>query len=66
MQDLLKKWMVGCDTVEAVTEKVTLELLLNIMPGDLRIWVGEWKPKTAGEPGRLADDYMQARRRESG
>ena len=58
--------MAGCDTVEAVTEKVTIEQLLNTMPADLRIWVGERKPKTAGEAGRLADDYLQARRRESG
>jgi len=57
--------MAECDTVEAVTE-VTIEQLLNTMPGDLRIWVGERKPKTAGEAGRLADDYVQARRRESG
>ena len=66
LQDLFKKWMAGCDTVEAVTEKMTIDQLLSTMPGDLRIWVGEWKPKTAGEAGRLADDYMQARRRESG
>lgn len=52
--------------VEAVTEKVTIEQLLNTMPADLRIWVGERKPKTAGEAGWLADDYLQARRQESG
>jgi len=66
LQDLLRKWMVECDTVEAVMEKVAIEQLLNTMPADLRIWVDERKPKTASGAGRLADDYLQARQRELG
>ncbi len=66
LEDLLKKWMAECETVEAVAQKVAIEQLLNTMPADLRIWVGERKPKTSSEAGRLADDYLQARRRESG
>ena len=66
LQDLLKKWVAECKTVEAVLEKVTTEQLLNTMPTDLKIWVGERKPKSASEAGRLADDYLQARRRGPG
>lgn len=66
LQDLLKKWMADCDTIETVSEKVATEQLLNTMPADLRIWVGERKPKTASEAGKLSDDYLQARRRETG
>ena len=37
LQDLLRKWMAECDTMEAVMEKVVIEQLLNTMPADLRI-----------------------------
>ena len=66
LQDLLKKWVAECETVEAVLEKVTTEQLLNTMLAELKIWVGERKPKSASEAGRLADDYMQAWRRGPG
>ena len=58
--------MAECDTVETVTEKVTIEQLLNTMPPDLRIWVVERKPKMARGAGGLADDYLQAWRQEPG
>ena len=64
--DLLKKWMSDCTTVEEIKEKIVTEQLLNTMPRDLRIWVGERKPKTGEEAGRLADDYLQARQLEVG
>ena len=56
--------MVGCHDVEAVFEKLLVEQLLNSMPSDLRVWVGERKPTTGKEAGNLADDYIQARRRD--
>ena len=59
--DLMKKWMNDCNTVEAMTEKIVIEQLLNTKPRDLSIWVSKRKPKTGDEAGRLADDYMQAR-----
>ena len=62
LQDLLKKWVAECETVEAVLQKVTTEQLLNTMRAELKIWVGERKPKSASEAGQLAADYMQARR----
>ena len=40
-----------------------MEQLLNTMPPNVRIWVGERKPQTSVEAGQLADDYQQARRR---
>lgn len=65
LHDLLRKWMAGCDDIEAVFEKLLVEQLLNSMPSDLRVWVGERKPMTGKEAGRLADDYIQARRRDA-
>ena len=64
LQDLFVKWTTECKTVAEVREKMVVEQLLNTMPNELRIWVGERKPKTSTETGRLADDYLQARRRE--
>ena len=61
LQDLLRKWMVGCESVEAVNQKV-----VNSMPTDPRIWVSERKPRTGTDAEKLADDHLQAQKRESG
>lgn len=63
MADLFRKWTADCDTVEALTEKLLIEQLLNTMPTDLRIWLVEKKPTTSSEAGKLADDYVSARQR---
>ena len=34
LRDMLRKWMTGCEDVEAVFEKVLVEQLLNAMPSD--------------------------------
>ena len=60
--DLFRKWTAECDTVEAITEKLLVEQLLSTMPADLRIWLGEKKPSTCSEAGKLADDYVLARK----
>ena len=64
LQDLFKKWIAGSKDIEEVCEKVVVEQLLNTMPSDLRIWIRERKPATGAEAGNLADNYLQARRRE--
>ena len=61
LHDLVKKWMTGCETVEAVLEKMVVEQLINTMSGELKVWVSERKPKTDNKAGELADDYMRAR-----
>ena len=63
LADLLKKWTVDCNSVEAIAEKMLVELLLSAMPEDLRVWLSEKKPTTVAEAGRLADDCMLARKR---
>lgn len=45
---------------------MVIEQLLNTMSADLRIWIRERKPGTGAEAGSLADNYLQARKRESG
>ena len=65
LEDLFDKWMAECKTVADVREKIVIEQLLNTMPGDLKIWVAERKPATSAEAGALADDYLQARRRDA-
>jgi len=62
--DLLQKWTKECTSKQEVLEFVAVEQLLNVMPEDIRVWVRERKPKTAAEAGELADDYLQARKRE--
>lgn len=43
-------------------EKLVVEQLMNTMPTELRVWVAERKPQSGEQAGRLADDYLQARR----
>ena len=66
LQDLFKKWTVECKTVEEVSEKIVIEQLLSTKPSDLRIWIRERKPVSGAEAGSLADNYLQARKKESG
>lgn len=63
MADLFGKWTADCTTVEALSEKLLIEQLLNNMPADLRVWLSDKKPSTSKEAGRLADDYVLARKR---
>ena len=46
--------------MEQIVEKIVTEQLLNIMPVDLQVWVGERKPANEVEAGQLADNYVQA------
>ena len=64
--DLAEKWTQGCETKEEQKDLVILEQLVNTLPEDVRIWVKERKPKTSMEAGQLADDYIQARKQNSG
>ena len=64
LQDLLKKWLANCNTMEVVCKKLVIEQLLNYMPVDLRAWVKEWKPVTGKAAGQLADDYVLTRRKD--
>ena len=64
--DLAEKWMQGCETKEELKDLVILEQLVNTLPEDVRVWVKERKPKTSMEAGQLADDYIQARKQNSG
>ena len=54
------KWLQDYGTREEVIEAVTTEQLLNEMPGELKMWVRERKPRSSALAGELADDYVQA------
>ena len=43
MADLFRKWVADCNTIEAISEKLLIEQLLNTMPTDLHIWLRERK-----------------------
>lgn len=40
-------------------EKIMTEQLLNTMPVELQVWVGEWKPTSAIETGQPANGHVQ-------
>ena len=58
----MRKWSEGCNSVEELRELIVVEQLLDMLPVDIRIWVHERKPKSSAQAGKLADNYIQARR----
>ena len=65
LEDLADKWMKTCTSIEELRDLVVLEQLLNMLPEDARIFVKEREPRTSMEAGRLADDYIVARKDEA-
>ena len=53
--------MTGCETIQAVLEKVAVEQALSTMPAELRISVSKRNPATSTEAGEMADNYLQVR-----
>ena len=66
LQDLAKKWMASCGTVDEVLDRLVVEQVVSTMSTDLQIWVSERKPESSQVAGRLADGYIQARLAEGG
>ena len=64
MKDLTRKWTRECKTIDDLVELVAVEQLLEALPTNIRIWVRQQKSKTVAEAGRLAVDYVQARKQE--
>ena len=62
LTDLAGKWLKECGTVQEVVDAVVKEQLLRALPDEVRVWVSERKPTTSAAAGRLAEDYLQARR----
>ena len=62
MSDLFRKWTADCTTLEQMTEKLLIEQLLETMPVDLRVWLSDKKPKNCKTAGKLADNYLLARK----
>ena len=63
LTDHFRKWTSFCTNMEELADKMMMEQLLNNMPTDLRVWLGERKPSSCREAGMLADDYVLARHR---
>ena len=63
LTDPYQKWTSNCTNMEELADKMMMEQLLNNMPTDLRIWLGERKPSSWREAGMLADDYALAQHR---
>ena len=62
MNDLLEKWLKKHTTVEAVLEVLLIEQLVSAMPTELKVWITEQQPKSSMEAGKLADQFVQARK----
>jgi hypothetical protein len=61
LNDLVDKWMQGCEDVKTVKNTIVMEQLIDMLPSHVRVWVKERKPKSSKEAGEFADDYFQAR-----
>ena len=65
LDDLASKWLKSCKSAEEVRDKIVLEHFLSMQPEEICIFVRERKPSTSEEAGRLADDFLQARKESS-
>ena len=66
LQDVAKKWLKGCTTMEELLDAIVKEQLVDTLPQALKIWVSEREPSSSKEAGELADSYLQARGLERG
>jgi phosphoenolpyruvate carboxylase len=62
LRDWLNKWTAECKTVDEIREKLVVEQLLNTMPTDLQIWVGErWTTELSAARREEEDEKERAR-----
>ena len=66
LQDVAKKWLKGCTTMEERLDAIVKEQLVDTLPQALKIWVSEREPSSSKEAGELADSYLQTRGLERG
>ena len=66
LNDMAKKWLKGCTTVDELLDAVVKEQLVDTLPQALKVWVSEREPSSSKEAGELADSYLQARGLERG
>ncbi len=58
---LVKRWAADCDSVDAVLELVSLDIVTKLMPRPVANHVKDSKPMTVGEAAKLADNFMRHR-----
>eukprot|EP00731_Ephydatia_muelleri_P003365 Em0001g3365a len=61
LNDMAKKWLKGCTTVDELLDVIVKEQLVDTLPQALKVWVSEREPSSSKEAGELADSYLQAR-----
>ncbi|KAL5506631.1 hypothetical protein EMCRGX_G008328 [Ephydatia muelleri] len=66
LNDMAKKWLKGCTTVDELLDVIVKEQLVDTLPQTLKVWVSEREPSSSKEAGELADSYLQARGLERG
>ena len=66
LNDMAKKWLKGCTTVDELLDVIVKEQLVDTLPQALKVWVSEREPSSSKEAGELADSYLQARGLERG
>ena len=64
LDDLSAKWLKSCKTLEEIRDRITLEQFLGTLQEEVRVFIKERKPKSAEQAGKLADDFVQARKAE--
>lgn len=62
LDDLALKWLKSCKNLAEVRDRVVMEQFLNMQPEDIKVFILERKPATTEEAGRLADDFLLARK----
>ena len=59
---LNRKWTKECELVEEIRDLMNTEQLLEVLPTYLSLWIWERKLTTGVDAGKLADEYVDARK----
>ena len=62
LDDLALKWLNSCENIKEVRDRIVLEQFLSMQTEGVSVFIRERKPSTSEEAGRLADDFLQARK----
>ena len=62
LDDLALKWLKSCKNPAEVRDRIVMEQFLNLQPEDIKVFIRERKPATSEEAGKLADDFLLARK----
>ena len=58
-----EKYPKDCGSRQAIINVVVKEQFVKVLPDEVRVWAEEWKFRISEEARKLAEDYIQTRKK---